>query len=733
MPRDKYVYDLEEYFSSEKFERCKTDAERISICDSSEIEVIKKEIDRCRNDFRHAAKNWFYISHKSGESILFSLWDGQEIVVEKLEDMKSRGKPQYVVVIKSRQLGMSQLGCAIAAWKCLFRSNQDALIISEDDDKTEALWDKYTLPIYRQLPWFLRPNASSISIKKGIILDTDPKETSVVGLRSSIKIVAANSTGQVGQGRKLNMFHGSEFTSWPMFNDIIERGIENALYEHEDTIAILESTAKGSGTKTHAFWKKMADLGLAAKWETVFLPYFMDRTHVMAPHKGWVLGEKAKKRRETVAINWVRCDNKACHRYFNRVYGHEDHTDKKCRFCGQGTFKPYNISDQQLYWIEHREVNASDPRIVMQEQAITAEEAFVVFGDQVFSDTAIGYAAYTANKSALNPPYVGFFDKNGRFHGYKENSLDRKCCIHQCTADHVKDDNTVKIWDMPIEGASYYMGVDVGSGIKKDYTVAFVIKRGNGTPDIHVATWRDNSVDPYNASYTVNRLGRFYNDAQIAVEYTGIGASTADALKNNLQYPNVYRRKISGDFMRAQGNGLHFLTNAATKPKIITTMERWLKDELLVIRDPILVGEMKTFVRVEGTKKTEADTSSNETAFHDDYIMAAMIGLYTAHQDDYDEDQGLAPVKVDLTPENQLYAISCGKCHFRFGASDPTKFTQCVRCSSRLLSAKRNYDVKMPISAFGDYHGNPDYESDPDGSFYRDDLEDINSYLSRFV
>jgi len=195
MARDRSVIDMEDYFLQKKFADV-TDASNLSaILTENEIKLIAEEIARCRNSFEHAAKNWFWVTSKSSVRVLFDLWDGQRLVLEKLDDMRRRGKSPATVVIKSRQLGLSQLGCALAAHKCIFHSGQKALIMSEDENKTKLLWNQYILPIYQDLPWFLKPQASSLSIEKGMILDSDAKRSNSPGLRSTINISPASTTG----------------------------------------------------------------------------------------------------------------------------------------------------------------------------------------------------------------------------------------------------------------------------------------------------------------------------------------------------------------------------------------------------------------------------------------------------------------------------------------------------------------------------------------------------------
>ena len=106
--RSSHVWDLVEYLETGKFEKV-AEEERYKLLNKQELTLIASELERCRNDFRYAASNYFWISDKEGNDRLFELWDGQELVLQKLEDMKKRGKPQRICLIKARQLGLSLL------------------------------------------------------------------------------------------------------------------------------------------------------------------------------------------------------------------------------------------------------------------------------------------------------------------------------------------------------------------------------------------------------------------------------------------------------------------------------------------------------------------------------------------------------------------------------------------------------------------------------------------------
>jgi hypothetical protein len=711
--RDKLVWDLLEYFK--KYEHIPED-KRWKHVEEKDLTLISNEIMKCQQDYRYAAQNYFWISDKQGNDKLLRLWDGQELLLQKMEEMKKRGKAQRVILIKARQLGMSLFGNSIVFWTCVFKPNRKGLIVSEDIDQSTNLFNTYLSPMYRQLPWWLRPRYSSFSITDGIVFDVPMKEGGI-GLNSAVRVQWSTKKGGMGQGYKLNAFHGSEFTAWGNLKESLEEDLKYALVNHPDTIAILESTAKGAGTPSHHFYTKCEELAERSDWEPVFLPYFFETTRVMAPPNGWRLGEEENRMRDVVYENWVQCSDKKCKRFFNRKISKGKRDGQKCPNCGSGELKPYTLTDEQIYFIVNEKLNASDPRSIKQELALTAEEAFISSGDPVFSEKSIENATYTCAKA--QKPRKGFFDKHGFFHGYDSDDLSRKCHLQGCTAFHEGDEHYLSVWEDPLPGAQYQIGVDVGYGKGKDDSVAWVNRVGvRGAPDFHVATLCTNITDPLTLSYELAKLGKWYNDAQIAVEYNSPGNSTADQLLVNLTYPNVYKKR-PGSISVAQG-AYHWQTTQVTKPKLIVSLDRWLKEGIFHVQDKRLVEQMKTFTKEDDSVKTGA-----QRGFKDDILIAAAICLYTAHQGDYEDNYGIIPQKVEKDPSLCLYKMSCDRCKKDWGADDPSAINRCPFCESRLLKAQRNMQAQSPVQ-------NPrsdirNMEIEPDG--YLSSYESNDPYM----
>lgn len=75
---------------------------------SDELKVVLSEIDKCRNDFTFFARNYAWIQTKDRRRIPFNLWESQDLLLEKVLEIKAKHQAQKVIIMKARQLGFCQ-------------------------------------------------------------------------------------------------------------------------------------------------------------------------------------------------------------------------------------------------------------------------------------------------------------------------------------------------------------------------------------------------------------------------------------------------------------------------------------------------------------------------------------------------------------------------------------------------------------------------------------------------
>ena len=203
--------------------------------------------------------------------------------------------------------------------------------------------------------------------------------------------------------------------------------------------------------------------------------------------------------------------------------------------------------------------------------------------------------------------------------------------------DHDSWNGRLLCWEEPIAGETYALGVDPGEGVGGDNSVCQVLKTGTlKHPDIQVAEFACNYLDPIEFGEIVNKIGRWYQDpdgleAFLTVE---INASCGDVmlndLYNRLDYTNIFIRKHYDKTNNIYTNLMGWSTNRASRPKLIARGLHAFSYGDLVVNSEHLLREMQTFQRDGTIAKAKAMKGK-----HDDRLMALLICYWGAHDEEF--------------------------------------------------------------------------------------------------
>jgi len=114
-------------------------------------EIIKQEYIKCCLNPVHFFRKYCYISHPIKGRILFHLFDFQEEVLSNFRENR------FVIVNKSRQLGLSTLAAGYALWLMLFNPNKVVLCVATKQETAKGMVEKVQF-MYNNLPKWLRGN-----------------------------------------------------------------------------------------------------------------------------------------------------------------------------------------------------------------------------------------------------------------------------------------------------------------------------------------------------------------------------------------------------------------------------------------------------------------------------------------------------------------------------------------------------------------------------------------------
>ena len=184
----------------------------------------------------------------------------------------------------------------------------------------------------------------------------------------------------------------------------------------------------------------------------------------------------------------------------------------------------------------------------------------------------------------------------------------------------------------------YLTVVDVGGrSDKADFSVILVIDRINmmdGRPPAVVAQWYGH-CDIDRLAWKAAQVAAYYNESLLVIESNTLethdrerqveGGDQSQYILNQISsvYPNLYARRQSEDEIR-QGipRKYGFHTNVATKPMIISTLVKVIRDKLYTERDRRCLDEFLQYERKPN------GAYGAVIGHHDDLLMTRAIGLH---------------------------------------------------------------------------------------------------------
>jgi hypothetical protein len=214
------------------------------------------------------------------------------------------------------------------------------------------------------------------------------------------------------------------------------------------------------------------------------------------------------------------------------------------------------------------------------------------------------------------------------------------------------DNGACKMFRQKVAGRKYLIGADVATGrtIKSDETDFCAAVVGDLETGEEVASYRAR-VTPQDFAYDLDELGRYYNNAMIAVERTGDGGTTMLVLRGECQYDNIYlhtewfRRDRKKQLMKFEG----FPTTGKTRPIALNFVSQFLSEHPDLIWDEQFLNECLTFVRdergiPEASPGCHDDTVSARWIFH--FVRRVQLGWLIPWE--MKSERYLAPDQVAL-------------------------------------------------------------------------------------
>ena len=252
--------------------------------------------------------------------------------------------------------------------------------------------------------------------------------------------------------------------------------------------------------------------------------------------------------------------------------------------------KKFGLNNNQLYWRRLKIAEGGELKF-RQEYPSTWEEAFVVSGSNVFNLEKLS--------SLIPQPILAQREFNFESKMFEE----------------IRN-GSLEIFKYPKTEEAFAIGADVALGVGKDSSAAVVL---NNKREV-CALFKNNSIDPSLFGDLLFYLGRYYNNALLAVESNSMGIATLNRLTQT-GYTNLYYQTKMANVSTEEGTRVGWRTTSASKPAIIGFLKNAIEQEDIWIPSRLIINELMSYV-ADDSGKTNAASGSN-----DDTVIALAIAL----------------------------------------------------------------------------------------------------------
>lgn len=598
---------------------------------------------RMAHDFPFWAASFAYIKCKGGgEDQLFVLNRPQRILVETLERMRLANKPIRLILLKARQWGGSTCVQLYMAWlQLVHQQGLNSLIIAHQGMGSEEIKDmfdrliwSYPTRLLHELGW--QPKNKDKEEKKMEGVGRSRTTFRVPARNCKIKVASAERPDSC-RGGDYNLVHCSEVGIWKKTRgkspEQIIRSACSGVLLRPMTMIVYESTANGTGNFFHSEYEA-ATRGLSQ-----FEPLF---------------------------ISWYDIDT------YSTPFGSAEEAEGFAARLIEGRDSDVASSARQqsgayLWWLWQKGATLeainwyiaerskySDQGLMASEYPSDDVEAFVHSGQRVFDK----YAVENLRAFCREPEYIGEIDTpaDTRRAGLFFDTRTQAAALLRVDFRPLASGGW-KIWQLPDnvggnEESRYVVVVDVGGrSAKADWSVIVVFDRqpmslGCG-PEV-VAQWRGHT-DFDLLAWRAAMAAQFYDKALLVIESNTLETHDPDRqvdgdqsgyLLNRLRdvYPNLYARAPApDDIRRGAPRRYGFHTNLATKPLIISSLVRIIREGMYTERDEDCLAEYLQYERRQN------GSYGAIAGCHDDLLMTRAIGLHICFQE-LDALQARVPV-----------------------------------------------------------------------------------------
>lgn len=587
---------------------------------------LHKFIDRFRRlRFRHDFYYWAHCNvmikpKGEGSDVPFCPNMPQRRLIETFEAMRREEKPIRVILLKARQWGGSTATQIYMAWlQLIHRRGMNSLIVGHQKDAAaevcgmfEKLIDAYPDELLYD------PGSKPRHKEKKMLANALTRNIRTIPQRGCKIKVGSAKMPDSARGGDATLVHCTEVAFWEKTEgkspEQIVRSACSGTLPRPMTMIVYESTANGVGN----FFQR--EYEAAKRGTSIFLPVFVAWWQIETYQLDFASDAERSAFAEWLSANRESEQADSAREEPPRYLWH--------LWEAGATLEAINwYRTQRRAYADHGDMAAEYPSDDV--------EAFVHSGARVFDY----YKVQTLRKTC-RPPRL-----RGEIAAHADEGPDALRDLR------FADDSqgALEVWALPEADSDkrrvanrYLAVVDIGGrSAKADWSVVCVFDRlwmtSGGNPSV-VAQWYGHT-DMDRLAWKAAQIAAFYNNALLVVESNTLETRDRDRIVEGDQapfilnqirdaYPNLYARRQSEEEIRQGAPRKYgFHTNIATKPMVISTLVRCVREGLYIERDVRCTDELLTYERRQN------GSYGAIAGHHDDLLMTRAIGLHICYHD----------------------------------------------------------------------------------------------------
>lgn len=477
-------------------------------------------------------------------------------------DMGLTADQHFFVVLKARQLGLSTVMLLLDVfWLYMHPGLQGALVADTDENRIQ--FRETLTQVLSNLPHGFR-----IRVKRhnrgALVLENDS--------RLQYLVAGKGKNPDLGRSRGLNFLHATESSGWGDQQGVYSL-IDALATENPNRLYIFESTAKGYNSFHTICQKAKSD----------------PEQHFM--FIGWWAKEVYRIKAGTAE--------------YDRWWTSNPQLSEQEQLMEDQILQDYNwqLTTEQWAWWRKQSFDRSETNL-LQEFPWHEKVAFQVTGSPFFANKRL----------AADLEFVS--TQNVTFNGYRY-ELPSDFTLMRCEQVFKADEAELKIWEPPIRGARYAIGVDVAYG-RSDEADRHCIEIYRCFADklVQVAEWATPLPETRHVAWVLAHLAGSYRDCIINLEISGPGAQVMQEMKHLrqlIQYAHLRDMQPSFEARGALDQARWFLfhrpesmapgytygwkTTNENKLEMFNGFRDGYNTEQVVVRSVKLLQEMQTLIQ----------------------------------------------------------------------------------------------------------------------------------------